>query len=306
MSKHQIFTLDLNFMGISGAIASYLIPHSTGAVLVECGPGSTLPALLEGLSQHGLSPTNITDVFLTHIHLDHAGAAGWLARQGARIHVHPVGAPHMQNPEKLLSSAARIYGDKMGTLWGEFLPVPPEKLSVIQDNDVITVDGMSFQATDTPGHADHHHVYLLEDTLFSGDIGGVRLAGTHHVRLPMPPPELNLIKWRHSLEQLKELKFTRIAPTHFGIFSDAQQHLSILEKELDDISAWVEAIMPGDPPVDEINHLLIDWYQQRAMQAGVPVEQLQGYESANPSWMSGYGIQRYWRKVRQVETTQGV
>ncbi len=305
MNQHQIFTLDLNFMGISGAIASYLIPHSAGAVLVECGPGSTLPALLEGLRQHGLSPSDISDVFLTHIHLDHAGAAGWLARQGARIHVHPVGAPHIQNPEKLLSSAARIYGDKMGTLWGEFLPVPPEKLSVLQDNNVITIDGMSFQATDTPGHADHHHVYLLEDTLFSGDIGGVRLTGTQHIRLPMPPPELNLIKWRQSLDRLKEMKFTRIAPTHFGIFPDAQQHLSILEKELDDINAWVEAIMPGDPPVDEINHLLIDWYQQRAVQADVPIEQLQGYESANPSWMSGYGIQRYWRKVRQVETTQG-
>jgi glyoxylase-like metal-dependent hydrolase (beta-lactamase superfamily II) len=304
MSKHRIFTLDLNFMGNSGAIASYLIPHSAGAVLVECGPGSTLPALMEGLRQHGFSPSDISDVFLTHIHLDHAGAAGWLARQGARIHVHPVGAPHMQNPEKLLSSAARIYGDSMDTLWGEFLPVPPEQISVLQDNDVITVDGMSFKAIDTPGHADHHHVYLLGDTLFSGDIGGVRLTGTHHIRLPMPPPEFNTSKWEISLQRLSHLEFSRIAPTHFGIFEDAKWHLSALEKGLNDINAWIEAIMPGDPPVDEINRQLNHWYQQRADQDGVPREQLQGYESANPSWMSGYGIQRYWRKVRLAETSQ--
>jgi glyoxylase-like metal-dependent hydrolase (beta-lactamase superfamily II) len=304
MYKHQIFTLDLNFMGIAGAIASYLIPHSRGAVLVECGPGSTLPALLEGLREHHLRPTDISDVFLTHIHLDHAGAAGWLARQGAQIHVHPVGAPHMQNPEKLLASASRIYGDMMDTLWGEFLPVPPEQLSILQDTATVTVDGMSFRAYDTPGHADHHHVYLLGDTLFSGDIGGVRLTGTHHVRLPMPPPEFSLPKWRKSLKRLQKLEFTRIAPTHFGLFTDTQWHLSTLEKELNDIDTWIEKIMPGDPPVDEINRQLADWYRKRAALQEVPAEQLQGYESANPSWMSGYGIQRYWRKVRLVTTGQ--
>lgn len=304
MNQHPILTLDLNFMGIAGAIASYLIPHSNGAVLVECGPGSTVPTLQERLRQHNLSPADITDVFLTHIHLDHAGAAGWLARQGAKIHVHPVGAPHMQNPEKLLASAARIYGDMMDTLWGEFLPVPPEQLSIIQDNDVITVDGMSFQAFDTPGHAEHHHVYLLEDTLFSGDIGGVRLAGTRHIRLPMPPPEFNLEKWKKSLERIKQLKFTRIAPTHFGLFNDVDWHLAALERGIEEINAWMEAVMPGDPPVEEINRQLSDLYHQRAASAGVPAEQLQGYESANPSWMSGYGIQRYWRKVRMAESGQ--
>jgi glyoxylase-like metal-dependent hydrolase (beta-lactamase superfamily II) len=258
---------------------------------------------MDGLRKHNLSPSDISDVFLTHIHLDHAGAAGWLARQGARVHVHPVGAPHMQNPEKLLASAARIYGDTMGKLWGEFLPVPPEQLSILQDNEVITVDGMRFQAFDTPGHAEHHFVYLLKDTLFSGDIGGVRLAGTHHLRLPMPPPEFNPQNWRKSIKLLKQLPISHIAPTHFGIFSDAQWHLSALERVLEDIDAWIETVMPGDPPVDEINRQLNDWHQQRAARDGVPALQLQGYESANPSWMSGYGIQRYWLKVRMASTS---
>ena len=100
-----VIILDLNFLSIQNVIASYLIPHSGGAILIESGPGSTIPGLTQALKENGYQPEDVTDVFLTHIHLDHAGASGWLARQGARIHVHPVGAPHMINPEKLLSSA---------------------------------------------------------------------------------------------------------------------------------------------------------------------------------------------------------
>ncbi len=299
MTINDIAVIDLNFMGIAGAIASYLVVHSGGGVLVECGPGSTIPALIAGLKHHNLSPDDISDVLLTHIHLDHAGAAGWLARQGARVHVHPVGAPHMLDPEKLLASAARIYGDLMDALWGEFLPVPEDRLSVLQDGDVVDINGLKFQPVDTPGHAEHHFVYLLEDICFSGDIGGVRLAGTRHIRLPMPPPEFNLENWRLSLDRLENMDFNYIAPTHFGIFSDRDWHLSSLRKTLDDTEAWIEATMPADPPVEAINAQLFAWTKDRARQDGVPEAQLEGYESANPSWMSGYGIQRYWRKFRQ-------
>ena len=139
MPDQRIYIIDLHFLGFPGAIASYLVSHAHGAVLVECGPSSTLPALQAGLKAHGFAATDITDVLLTHIHLDHAGAAGWLARQGARIHVHPAGASHLLNPEKLLASASRIYGEAMQTLWGEFLPVPPERLRVPQDGDDIEI-----------------------------------------------------------------------------------------------------------------------------------------------------------------------
>src|SRR5512135_1903027 len=121
MAKTDVITLDLNFQGKTQAIAAYLVRHSSGAILIESGPGSTVPALQAGLAAHRLSSSDVTHVLLTHIHLDHAGAAGWLARQGAQIYVHPVGAPHLLHPEKLLASAARIYGDQMETLWGEFL-----------------------------------------------------------------------------------------------------------------------------------------------------------------------------------------
>lgn len=299
MPTHPISVLDLNFIGIAGTIASYLIVHPGGGVLVECGPGSTIPALIEGLSNYNLTPADISDVLLTHIHLDHAGAAGWLARQGARIHVHPIGAPHMLDPEKLLASAARIYGDLMEPLWGEFLPVPEGRLSVLQDGEAIVVNGLRFQPIDTPGHAEHHFVYLLGDICFSGDIGCVRLPGTHHIRLPMPPPEFHLEKWRQSLNRLEMLDFTLIAPTHFGIFSDKDWHLTALRKAMDETEAWIETHMPTNPPVEVINEKLTAWVRNRARRDGVPDAQIDGYETANPSWMSGYGIQRYWRKHRQ-------
>ena len=296
MPSHTVITLDLNFMGVSGTIAAYLIPHAQGAILVECGPSSTLPALQAGLEAYGLTASDVTDVLLTHIHLDHAGAAGWLARQGARIYVHPAGAPHLRDPEKLLNSAQRIYGDTMQTLWGEFLAVPPERLHIPQNGDDIEIGGLHLRAIDTPGHAEHHFVYVLDDLCFSGDIGGVRVGNLRHLRLPMPPPELHLGKWRESLMRLRELPIQRIAPTHYGIFNDADWHLAAIERALNDVEAWIESIMPSDPPLDTINKHFIEWSRQRSLNEGVQPELIEEYEVANPSWMSTLGIQRYWRK----------
>jgi glyoxylase-like metal-dependent hydrolase (beta-lactamase superfamily II) len=298
----QIHTLDLNFLGIPGTIAVYLIRHRQGGILIECGPGSTLPALQAALLQHDLTPTDISDVFLTHVHLDHAGSAGWMARQGARIHVHPVGAPHMIQPDKLLTSAARIYGDRMDSLWGEFLPVPADKVIVMQDGESAEIEGVCIRALDTPGHANHHFAYIYEDTCFSGDIGGVRLPGPAHVRLPMPPPELNLEKWRASLEKLKREylagSYTRIATTHFGIYSNTDWHLKALFDTLDEIEGWMESIMPGGQNLNELNEAFLDWSEQRSLNQGITQELLEAYEAANPSWMSAQGLHRYWQKFR--------
>jgi glyoxylase-like metal-dependent hydrolase (beta-lactamase superfamily II) len=301
-SSSRIHTLDLNFLGIPGTIAVYLIRHPQGGILIECGPGSTLQNLRAALQQHGLTPKDITDVFLTHIHLDHAGAAGWLARQGARIHVHPVGAPHMIQPDKLLTSAARIYGDQMDALWGEFLPVPADKVIVVHDDETVEIDGVCIRALDTPGHANHHFAYIYENICFSGDVGGVRLPGPAHLRLPMPPPELNLEKWRASLERLRREyragNFSRIAPTHFGIYTNPDWHFTALFNSLDEIEAWVEAIMPSAPTLEKLNSEFLEWTEQRSLNQGITQELLKAYEAANPSWMSSQGLQRYWQKYR--------
>src|SRR5512138_855367 len=207
MAKTGVLTLDLNFQGRPYAIASYLIRSGDGVVLIESGPGSTLAALQAALAKEGLSPRDITHVLLTHIHLDHAGAAGWWAQQGAKIYVHPVGAPHMIHPEKLLASAARIYGDRMQTLWGDFLPVPENQLIIANDRETIEIGDLRFTPINTPGHAEHHYAYLFEDICFSGDVGGVRIPGYQYLRVPMPPPELNIERWHESIARLQKEKF---------------------------------------------------------------------------------------------------
>lgn len=290
--------IDTHFLGYKHAIAVYALPHTAGLVLIESGPGSTLDTLQKSLDALGYPLKSITDIFLTHIHLDHAGSVGALAKHGARIHVHPNGAPHLINPEKLLASAGRIYGDQMERLWGKFLPVPESQLSILSDRQEVTIGNLSLVALDTPGHAEHHFAYLVQDTCFTGDIGGIRLPGSAHLRLPMPPPELNLEKWRRSLMTLREVKPKAVAPTHFGAQQDPRSHLDRLEKLVDEIDAWISKVMPSDPPVEEIDRLFHRWTEARSTAEGLTPDLVEAYEAANPTWMSAAGIQRYWRKFR--------
>ncbi|HNH03150.1 MAG TPA: MBL fold metallo-hydrolase [Anaerolineales bacterium] len=298
MANTRIITIDLNFQNKTQAIASYLIRHGDANILIESGPGSTLSALKAGLAEEGLSPRDITHVLLTHIHLDHAGAAGWLSQQGAQVFVHPNGAAHMLNPEKLIASATRIYGDRMETLWGEFLPVEQNQLTVPKDAEEIAIGALRFLPIHTPGHAEHHYSYLFEDLCFSGDVGGVRIPGFPYLRAPMPPPELHFAKWRESISHLKSLKFARIAPTHFGIFDDVNWHLNELQKNLDEAEKWLEEIMPADPPVDELREKFTVWMNAQAASLNLSEDVLRAYTLANPLGMGADGLMRYWKKVR--------
>jgi glyoxylase-like metal-dependent hydrolase (beta-lactamase superfamily II) len=300
MASTRVVTLDLNFQGRPHAIASYLIRQDDAVVLIESGPGSTLSALEAGLAKEGLSPADVTHVLLTHIHLDHAGAAGWLAKQGADIYVHPIGAPHMLNPEKLIASATRIYGERMDTLWGEFLPVPEDQLKVVNDAEEIVIGDLRFLPIHTPGHAEHHYSYLFEDILFSGDVGGVRIPGYRYLRVPMPPPELHIERWHESIARLRKEKFTRIAPTHFGIFDDPDWQLDEVEKGLDSASRWLEQAMPSEPPIEELRQSFTDWMMAEGEKIGLNDEVVKAYQVANPLGMSADGLLRYWKKVKSV------
>jgi len=298
MANTDIVTIDLNFQDKTQAIASYLIRHSSGAVLIESGPGSTLPALEAALAKEGLTPRDVTHVLLTHIHLDHAGAAGWLSRQGAEIWVHPNGAPHLLNPEKLIASATRIYGDRMNQLWGEFLPVSPDKLKVPQDAEEIVIGNLRFVALNTPGHAEHHYAYLFEDVCFSGDVGGVRIPGYAYLRAPMPPPELHFGRWRESLARLQSIGFSRIAPTHFGMFEDVAWQLRELDNSLAATEKWLEAVMMNDPTIEELREQFSFWMYEEGRIKNLSDDVVRAYSLANPVAMSADGLMRYWKKVR--------
>jgi glyoxylase-like metal-dependent hydrolase (beta-lactamase superfamily II) len=303
--KDVIETLDVRHEGKPGIIAVYVIRHADGAVLVDCGPGSTVPTLVKELAGHGLTTRDITDVLLTHIHLDHGGSAGWWAGQGARVHVHPVGAPHLLNPDKLLASARRIYGEDMERLWGDFLATPQDRLIQHGDGDVIKIGGWEFVALETPGHAEHHFAYLFGDVCFTGDVGGVRVGGLRHVRAPTPPPEIHFDKWRASLGRLRVTGARRIAPTHFGIYDDMGWQLDALERSLDATERWTERAMRDDPPPDLFRTRFAGLLDELARGDGYEPAQAAAFADAAGTDMTADGVYRFWTKYRATPTGQG-
>lgn len=300
----EIVTLDLNFQKCKNAISSYLIPYQDGIILIESGPGSTQMQLQKNLNALGYDLQEITHVLLTHIHLDHAGAAGWLSGYGAHIFVHERGTPHLLDPSRLIASATRIYQDQMNILWGDFLPVPKVQLTSLTDGDEIPIGSYNFRVLDTPGHANHHMAYLLDDICFSGDIGGVRISelGPRHLRVPMPPPEFHPLKWRKSIERLKNERISKIALTHFGFYDDVDWHLDAVLQELDAAEEWMNKTIPLDLPANELREVFVQWARARSIALGVNEITLDSFEKANPSSMSADGIKRYWEKYINTDS----
>ena len=292
----QIHTLDLDFQNVRHAIAAYLVEGPAGWLLVETGPMSTLQTLLKRLAAHGLEPADIRHVCVTHIHLDHAGAAGWWAQQGARIYVHHVGAPHLVDPGKLWQSASRIYGDETKALWGEVLPAPAAQVTALADGDTVEAVGLTLTALDTPGHAWHHHVFRLGDVAFSGDAAGVRVPGSGWVSLPAPPPEFNVEVWQQTLDRLESEQFTALYLTHFGRIADVSNQLQQLRAIMAAATAFVREQMEAGVPRDLIADRYVGWNREQALAAGMPADAFARYEAANPLPMSVDGIMRYWRK----------
>ncbi len=199
----KIITIDLNTQNIPQTTAAYLVIGPEGAVLVDTGPASTKDRLAQQLGKHGYTFSDIKHVLLTHIHLDHSGAAGWLARAGAQLYVHDVGVPHLVDPSILLNSAGQIYGDRMDALWGETVAAPAERVTAVTDNEIIRVAGLEFIALDTPGHAWHHHTFRLGKIGFTGDAAGIHLPGFGIINLPAPPPAFKLDVWHKTLDRLE-------------------------------------------------------------------------------------------------------
>ena len=294
----HITTIDLQLQGRPNVIAAYLFYDGVQAALIETGPASTVENLLAGVHAAGVPLDALRQLIVTHIHLDHSGGAGVLAQRlpRARVYVHPVGAPHLVDPSKLLTSAQRIYGDKMESLWGNPLPVPQDRLVVVNDGDEIKIPGGTLRAIDTPGHARHHHTYLdsTSGLLFTGDVGGVRLPNIKYVRPPTPPPELDIDAWVASIAKLRALPATGVCPTHFGFFrGDVAWHWDDLEKRLVE---WGQLVRRELAQGADENIILARLKTQSASEfqklgtTGKAYDVAVSYESL----VSGYV--RYWRK----------
>ncbi len=268
--------------------------------LVDCGPESVFAHTVAALRREGLRPEDVTHVFVTHIHFDHAGAAWrWATEYGATVCVHPVGAPHLANPERLVASATKIFGSEMGRLWGDMRAVPADKLRVVNDGEEIRVGDIVLRAIDTPGHAQHHHAWWLEAerTVFAGDVMGVIIEGGPCLP-PCPPPDINIEQWLQSLQKLMALRPQRAFVTHFGEMDDPVKRLNELVERLLDWAEWIAEELKIGMTEEKIVPLFEQRVRAELKSAGLSDEMLDTYEQADPAAMSVGGLARYWRKFR--------
>ncbi|MEL6636277.1 MAG: MBL fold metallo-hydrolase [Bacteroidota bacterium] len=291
-----IRVIDLHFLGNRETIAAFLVETTAGPVLIETGPHSTLAHLEKGLARHGYQCRDVQHVFLTHIHLDHAGAAWYFASLGATVYVHPRGHKHLANPEKLMNSARMIYRDKMDELWGEMRPIPDERLRAVADGEAFAIGERTFRAHHTPGHAVHHIAWQLDDQLFAGDVAGVRI-GLGPVVPPCPPPDINVEDWQASIRKILALDLKEVHLTHYGTVREIEAHFQALENNLLEWATWMKPHFDGGSDPQEITPVFQAYVKESLIAAGVDAEGLRQYEGANPAWMSVVGLLRYW-KVR--------
>ncbi|MFN2586515.1 MAG: MBL fold metallo-hydrolase [Actinomycetota bacterium] len=298
-------TIDVNMHGFPGITGAFLVAGSSRTALVETGPRSSLAHLLAGLDRAGVE--RVDYVVVTHVHLDHAGAAGTLAQRwpDASVVVHPVGAPHLADPAKLWSSAARIYGDAMERLWGGIDPVPAAQLREIGDGETLDLGGASLRAIETPGHARHHHAYLDESsgTLFSGDALGVRLPDVAPIRPATPPPEFDLEAALASIGRIRGAAAERLCFTHFGTEAgeDPGAACDAAADALVQWAGWVRAAREQTDDLDEATELVRraagTAYADRL--DGASVERL---EQTTSYRMNTWGYMRYMDNLARAGT----
>ncbi len=304
----KIEVMDLGFMGEAEIIASFLLagegPGQGSAAIVETGPTTCMENLLRGLKDNGVAPEDVRQVFLTHVHLDHAGASGNLAEvlPNATFYVHEVGYAHMADPSKLLKSATRLYGERMDELWGETRPVPEDRLVALKgEGEEIEAAGGVLTAHDTPGHAYHHLAFYEPESgaLFAGDVAGIRLPGQSYVRPPTPPPEVDVEAWNRSIQEIRRISPSAICPTHFGRFEDVERHLSELEQRLQDWLLFVEERIAQGHSQEEIAAELKDKGDAEMLAEGSEPENSGRYDLAGNYEMLVAGIARYVTRRRE-------
>lgn len=291
--------LDLRYLGTSRYIGCALLEHRDGAALIDPGPGSTLPTLRQGLDARGISVDEVEAVLLTHIHLDHAGAAGSLVRRNPRIvvYVHARGARHMTDPGKLLASAERLYGDDMERLWGEFLAVPADNVVALDGGETLEVAGRQLHVAYTPGHASHHVSYFEPDTgvAFVGDTAGIRIDGADFVLPVTPPPDIDLEAWERSLQRIRDWRPRRLFVTHFGPGDAPGAHLDTFWQRLGRWAEWVRESLERDRSDQERAAEFADLVAEE-LARHLPTAEAEAYRQGGAPEMSWHGLARYWRK----------
>jgi glyoxylase-like metal-dependent hydrolase (beta-lactamase superfamily II) len=299
--------VDLMFRRHAGIIATGVLHGASGVALVDPGPTSTLPTLTATLAAAGIETADITDILLTHIHLDHAGATGTLLRAQPRIrvHVHERGAGHLADPAKLVASATRLYGDAMDRLWGEILPVPASSLIVLKGGESIEIAGRRLAVAATPGHASHHVCYCSHDTgiAFVGDTAGVRIGPSAVVVPPTPPPDIDLERWHDSIAAIGRWNPTALLISHYGVVSSPSTHLAALGEQID----FVGRLSRQSLALDGDETAKAAWFVEelrRDLRRQIGGADPSAYELAGRFELNWQGLARYWKKKSEAGNSE--
>ena len=293
-----VVEIDTLLGGWSRVTAGYLI-EAPAPVLIETGSQSSVPALLDALHEHGVSAKDLAGIAVTHIHLDHAGGVGDVARAfpNATVYVHQKGARHLVDPERLVTSAAMVYGELLDTLYGRLDPTPAERVHVLEDGEAIDVgSGRTLTTVDSPGHAKHH--LALHDSesgiLFAGDAVGVRLPDVGVLRPATPPADFDLDQAVNSLRRFGERRPAGVALAHYGLLPEP---LEMLDEAEDTLRAWAETAERAWRADGDI----ADALQQRFAPdlEGVDPDQRAKLETLNGIHSNAAGLRRW------LETTKG-
>ncbi len=281
--------IDLFHQGLERIVGVYVFETDDGPALFDCGPSSTVAALKAGLAEQGLELKDIRHLLLSHVHLDHAGAAGTLVREHPALHVHvsPIGAPHIVDPSRLERSARRLYGDAFDALWGALEPVPEENVHPVGSHAV------GLEVFPTPGHASHHVSYLAADgTLHAGDAVGVRIQPGRYIFPAAPPPDIDLEGWAQTFNEIERRRPARFALTHFGVADDPEEHLARMREGLAKAAERVRCGMSQEEFIAAT----------RADVLASDEGDVTYYERAGPVWQTYLGLKRYWEKKAEAAT----
>ena len=291
----MIKIIDINFLKKEAAVGCFLIKGGNEFALIETGPSLYYDEIKKSLNKLSVDINKIKNVLVTHIHLDHSGGAWKFAKKGAKIYVHPKGAPHLISPEKLMSSATKIYGEKMDVLWGSVEGINSDQVIPVDNNEVIEIGDLEFKALHTPGHANHHISWRFDNSIFTGDVAGAKI-GKGPVLPACPPPDIDLEKWEMSLKILEKEQPKKLYLTHFGEHKNIESHINELRVALSDWSIWIKekrGIFLDNKTLTEKFDLYV---YNKIKQTKISSKLIDQYYAANPPYMSVIGLKRYWDK----------
>ncbi len=295
---HQTFGIDTQMSGYDGITAGYLV-RTSRPCLVETGTAASAARVTAELAALGIGPTDLATIVVTHIHLDHAGGVGDLAAAfpTAQVVVHEAGASHLADPERLMRSARRVFGDDVvDTVLGVLRPTAADRIQVLGDVGSIDLgDGRTLRSYHAPGHARHHVGLLDSDTgdLYVGDAAGIYVPETADVRPATPPPDFDLELACRSLDRFRELEPTRLLFSHFGPVSDVAATLDRSEEEL---RLWVELVAEARGDGLDLDHAVarvVERTRDRYAAFFARPDRSEAFEALSPTSSNVAGILRY-------------